>query len=287
VRWASYILGCICACPIFSFAQENVVLPVRYHQYFNSPVFINPAASVPQDGFEVRLNSRLQTGPFNNVNSALFYSMFGLKTDDDGPVHQLGVMFQNENEGKFLNRTRFYGLYVQRTRLSPSLFINTGIAMGAMSYAVRSSTMNAGGGATALDGKLGLYLSAKKWSSGLSMNQVFNNKVNLFSAPLSLRRFFSLYGHYRHAFSRQDLTVYYYADVTRDELYAHVNLLLGIDDQVQAGLGYSIEQGVSIYGGLRQVELLRKWFKLGITYFVPMHQRLSNTSVIELSLGLY
>jgi hypothetical protein len=119
------------------------------------------------------------------------------------------------------------------------------------------------------------------------MNQVFNNKVNLFSAPLSLRRFFSWYGHYRHAFSRQDLTVYYYADVARDQLYAHVHMLVGIDDQVQAGLGYSIEQGVSIYGGLRQVELLRKWFKLGITYFVPLHQRLSNTSVIELSLGLY
>jgi hypothetical protein len=86
-----------------------------------------------------------------------------------------GLRFYNENEGAYINRMRFYGVYAFHTRFSNNLNFSGGIEIGAMNFAVKSTPTTEGASVLKPDAGAGIWLYNNMFHVGFSVNQIFNS----------------------------------------------------------------------------------------------------------------
>ena len=86
-------------------------------------------------------------------------------------------MFYNDQEGKYLNRSRFYLVYAWHTHIFEETKLSLGLSAGAMNYSVKGTPLSGNGSDINPDAAVGIQVYRKSTWLGLSVNQLFNSEV--------------------------------------------------------------------------------------------------------------
>jgi type IX secretion system PorP/SprF family membrane protein len=154
--------------------------PVRFSQYYNCYSLINPAASGAYTNYDISVGDKHLLGNFSKVSTYYLslnkrIALRNYRTNTS--YSSLGVLFYNDREGKYLNRSRFYASYAWHGNISKKIKISAGFQMGAMNYSVKGTPLSGDGSDAAPDGNIGVWIYNHWFHMGISYNQIFNSKL--------------------------------------------------------------------------------------------------------------
>ncbi len=124
-------------------------------------------------------NQRL-LGSFSKISTYYFNANMRIPNNrgyQNAPYSAIGVLFYNDREGKYLNRTRMYLSYVWHAHVSKNLSISGGFHAGGMNYSVKGTDLSGDGSDIVPDGTLGFQMYNDLFFVGISYSQMFRSKV--------------------------------------------------------------------------------------------------------------
>ena len=283
------------------FYSQTVVseLPIRFGQFFNNPQ-INPAKGGSKMGIELYAGSRRNSGSFAGVSTSLFSCYFRLNSKNKS-FNVLGVDFNNDKEGPFLSRNRFYGSFSRHQKLNDSWFFAGGVSLGMYNFGIKSSDVIPGVSAAAFDGNGGIWLYTKNTGLGISVNQFNNAKVQPVDEVIQLTRHYHFMA--EHTLAINELFQIKPSVFTRIMenntnrflrqwgLGGAVNFL--IKDIVGFGTSYEKDEGFYACIGIQNVcvacqENKNSALSIDLSYFMPSRTNYrTNTQCYELVLRYY
>lgn len=188
-----FFSSCLALACSSAFAQQEA----QYSMYMFNQLLINPAVTGTEDFGDAKLGYRDQ---WRQIDNGLknFYGTFHTplgkskpEFDDVKPLawHGVGGFATGEVAG-ILNKYKLYGSYAYHLPLSTKMFLSMGTFLGFQNYYVNQSkarfvdnqTDNAlTGNVTSFspDGSIGAWLYSRELYVGLSILQIFNNKVKV------------------------------------------------------------------------------------------------------------
>jgi len=190
-----------------------------------------------------------------------------------------GVRFYNDNEGAYINRMRFYGLYVFHTKINEKLSLAGGLDFGGMNFAVKATPNTEGASVFKADANAGLWLYNERFHAGFSVNQLFNSVFQPIEERTVLPAYFSVSGSYvvLHtdfmALTPHVLVTYPYYD----ELSIQTGLCMQVFDKFMGVVGWTYQTTISVMLGVSDIAVFNNPFSLILSY---------NASIQKVSLGI-
>lgn len=271
------------------FGQQKL-FPQQFDQYFSDPVMNNPArVNLDNHPTKISFLRRSLSGPFKNVTSVLGSLHHRLSNEDKRNQQSLSLVIQNEKEGGFLNRTHIYVAYNWKTNLNETWELQAGGLFGVVNYFIKSSSTSAGGSDFAPDIHLGMWLNNETTGVGVAMNQVLNSTMAPFSASILLERYVSVGANQVFDLSdRFELCVHYNSIIRSFPNDHRINLILGYQSGLQAGVGIVVDKGVMVNIGLEEYQIMEKHtLNIGASYMVPTGRYASQLAkVLEVNLSI-
>jgi type IX secretion system PorP/SprF family membrane protein len=253
-KWvvASY---CLCMAGNSVFAQQEA----QYSLYMFNQLLINPAVTGTEDYMDTKVGGRWQwTGIDNapkNIYATFHTPIKKLKQefDDVKPTawHGVGGFVTAEVTGP-INKYKLYGSYAYHIPLSSKYILSLGTFLGVQNYYVDKDKLNFGdnqadnalnGNVTAYspDGSLGAWFYSKKLYAGLSVLQIFDNKIAVTDGTNSQGRL------NRHYF----FTTGYRIDLDENWMLVPSVLIKGLTPApVQFDINMKVRYQNRIWGGL-------------------------------------
>ena len=171
-----------------SFGQTNGTYPDQFSSYFFNKSLFN-AAYIPLTGeSEAIVQSKVRSGVYSDISTLAASIQKTIQSDRQW--HSGRFIFQNEKEGPYISRPRFYGNYSIRISLNNKWTLFGGAAIGLVNpnYNTPSKVVNT----TLPDGALGIILTYKNSLFGVSSNQIFNNSPSSITS-IKLNRYYNLH----------------------------------------------------------------------------------------------
>ncbi len=182
---------CFCLAADDIFAQQEA----QYSMYMFNQLLINPAVTGTEDYMDTKVGGRWQWTGIDNAPKN-FYATFHTPVkklrsefDDVKPLawHGLGGFVTGEVTGP-INKYKIYGSYAYHIPLTSKYILSLGTFLGVQNYYINKDKLNFGdnqtdnalnGNVSALspDGSVGTWFYSKKLYAGLSILQIFNNKI--------------------------------------------------------------------------------------------------------------
>jgi type IX secretion system PorP/SprF family membrane protein len=168
----------IAANRVCAFAQpESKNYPVQFSQFIFSYPLINPASLGVHASNEVLLGYQKPVSGFAGVSTYfcnISFVPYRLKSASKNKSI-VGLRFYNDNEGAYINRMRFYGMYAFHTPINSRLNFSGGIDFGGMNFSVKSTPTTEGASTFNVDANAGVWLYNNNFHVGVSLNQLFNS----------------------------------------------------------------------------------------------------------------
>jgi hypothetical protein len=160
---------------------------------------INPAFAGTFGRFELSLGNQRLLGNLSKVSTYYLNVNYRInrKTSLRKPFSTLGIILNNDREGKYLNRTRFYVLYSWHGTIRNNLRISGGLQIGGMNYSVKGTPLTGDGSDLKPDASVGVQLYNPYFHLGFSVNQVFNSEVQPLEEITLLAPFINISGESR------------------------------------------------------------------------------------------
>lgn len=163
---------------ICAYAQpENKNYPVQFNQFIFSYPLINPSSLGVGASNELLLGYQKPVSGFAGVSTYFcnisFIPYRPKATSKNKSI--VGLRFYNDNEGAYINRMRFYGMYSFHTRINSRLNFSGGIDFGGMNFSVKSTPSAEGASTFNVDANAGVWLYNNNFHVGVSLNQLFNS----------------------------------------------------------------------------------------------------------------
>ena len=177
-----------------SVAQNYLLRSELPDQFINNHYLVNPANSDTAYSLSVRIGNKAETGLFQGINKMYLDGDWKIKTGNKSSMHHVGVFVFNNREGNFINRSRLYGRYSWRFRLSRSASLSAGASVGLISYSFRSSQAGVGGSDLAADGNLGVWYLRPNMGVGLSLLHLSSPELSPVSQSFKIFRYSNLIG---------------------------------------------------------------------------------------------
>ncbi|MCB8999452.1 MAG: type IX secretion system membrane protein PorP/SprF [Bacteroidales bacterium] len=274
-----YIVILIAGCFSTVLAQQSP----QFTQYMFNDFVLNPAVAGTYDYYQIRSNHRFQWVGITDppmTNTLSFY----------GPSGKLpmgfGAYFYNDVTGP-TSRTGLTGAYAYNIEINKDMRISGGLSLGLMQYKLDGTQLNPKdlsdlaiqpvvNSSYVPDASIGFYLYAKDYYGGISVSQLFNNKLKIYEVKSGLNKLKShvyLTGGYKYKIDR-DFTVEpsaiikitapktFQFDITGRVIYQDtfwgglsfrmndaVSVLLGYNYDNKFSFGYAYDMGVN---GLRK-----------------------------------
>ena len=179
MRKIVYILLLILAAKT-GFAQQ---IPL-YSQFMLNDYAFNPAIAGTNDYYQIRSNNRYQWVGITDAPRTYILSVYG--PHKTLPMGFGGYVF-NDVTGP-TSRTGLYGSYAYNVKVNDELNFSSGLSFGVLQYKIDGSkitlyhdndrTLSNGLYVDYMpDANLGIYLYSKKYSVGISANQLLNNNI--------------------------------------------------------------------------------------------------------------
>ncbi|MFN3404244.1 MAG: type IX secretion system membrane protein PorP/SprF [Cytophagaceae bacterium] len=273
-----------------AFAQSGDIFPVPFDQYFNSYQLLNPAAAGTRSNVELFAEDRELTGALQGVRTYFVNANAILNPNTKGVRHIAGMYFINDKEGNYFNRSRASLLYGIHLRVAEDIFFNAGASFGFVNFVYKGSNISAGGSSFAPNADVGLWLYNKNFNAGVSFNQIFQGKIQPMDEAMHLKRFVNIYGDRNFSISPSlDFRPAFTARLA--EGYPHQIRGTGIatiHSLLVTGAGYSLNEGFTFVGGVKNIELNKTLLQLLVSYYSPYKvQSINNFQRLEFSLNFF
>lgn len=177
-RRSLFLTICIFSFQLCSYTQpESKNYPVQFSQFIFSYPLVNPSSIGIKSNNEVLLCYQKPVSGFTGVST--YFCNISFVPYKPGPSSQnksvVGFRFFSDNEGAYISRTRFYGIYAFHTQISNNLYFSGGIDIGGMNFSIKSTPTTEGASAFKMDADAGIWLYNNNFHVGLSVNQIFNS----------------------------------------------------------------------------------------------------------------
>lgn len=189
----------LCFLIITSYAQPtNKNYPVQLSQFMYGYPLINPSSMGVNANYELNMGYQRPITGFTGIST--YYCMisfipYKIKVSAKSK-NVTGLRFFNDNEGAYINRMRFYGMYAFHTRISSTLSLAGGIDFGGMNFSVKATPTTEGASIFKADANTGIWLYNNRFHVGLSVNQLFNSVFQPIDERTVLPTHFNLTGSY-------------------------------------------------------------------------------------------
>lgn len=196
----------------------------------------------------------------------------------------VGIQYWIENEGKFIQRNRVYGLYGIKTDLSDKVFIAMGIKAGVINHRFKASTSSPESASNALDLGLGVSLRSERLDVGLALFQIPEAILSPQNEQIQLPKLLEGFISYKANVTENLLFVPFARvrsvfDVSTNVCQLSTNFLL-TKQNIGGGMNLILNQGISPHLDIALPIDENLNVKIGASYFAATF---TNTST-ELSL---
>lgn len=270
-------------------AQDGNIVPALFDQFFNDYYLVNPANEDSTASFRLRAGNRSLTGVFQGVNRVYFDADAAFKTQRGDRFHSAGIQAINSREGEFFSKSRLYGRYSWRTGLTEGSALSAGLSVGIVNYAFRSSQASAGGSSTVLDGNAGIWYLRRRWKLGVSMQQIFQQKLQPINQIFILNRYYNVnLTNFFPLGAHLELTTHLYSRYQKQEpLNIEFASIMEIQQRVNAGFNYRHNHGIALLAGISRISFgsLNMAFMASYMASIKKVSRVTD-SVLELHISL-
>jgi type IX secretion system PorP/SprF family membrane protein len=155
----------------------NKNYPFQSSQFMYGYPLINPSSMGVSANNEVHMGYQRPVTGFTGIST--YYCMVSFipyKIKASAKSKSIaGLRFFNDNEGAYINRMRFYGMYAFHTRINSRLSFAGGLDFGGMNFSVKATPNTEGASVFKVDANTGIWLYNSKFHIGISVNQLFNS----------------------------------------------------------------------------------------------------------------
>jgi len=269
-------------------AQSGAGLPVQFIQFFKTYALINPASIGKDSALGLSTGNKSLTGAFSGVRTFYAYghAQFNGRKKNRSR-HVIGLTFINDKEGSFINKNRAALQYAFHLPISKKSILSAGASAGFINYSYKASNISAGGSAYAPNADIGLWWHRPRFNLGVSGNQLIASTLTPIDETYTIERHYNLTADKTFLLGPYlSLTPAFIFRWYEKQYYnADLALILSIQDNVTAALGYKYDKGLSVSGGLEDIKLGQHLFKMMISYYFPVGQVNNyNPQAYELSL---
>jgi type IX secretion system PorP/SprF family membrane protein len=277
-------------CLFTLFAQpENKNYPVQFSLFTFSYPVINPAS------MGIRANTGIWMGyqkPVNGFTSVSTYFCnisfvpYKLRTSSKNKS-VFGFRFFNDNEGAYINRMRLYGMYAFHTRLNDRLKISGGLDLGGMNFSVKPTPTTAGASAFKVDADAGIWLYNKDFHIGISINQLFNSKLQPLDEQTILATHVNLSGSVTllrtgnmEITPHLLITTPYYSGASFRTCFDALFF-----DKFMASIGWKAKSSFSVMMGIKDMDISNNKLNIMVSYSASTRRSALAINYLEISIG--
>ena len=263
--------------------------PVQFNQFTNSYPVINPASIGIHDRNEVFMGYQKPVSGFSGVSTYFCNLNFTPRLKKEALENRsvFGLRFLNDNEGAYINRMRFYGMYAFHTRIGSRLKISGGLELGGMNFSVKSTPTTGGASVFKMDANAGIWLYNNDFHVGFSVNQLFNSKVQPLDEQSTLATHINFSGSVTLIRNRIMeftphllLTVPYYSDFS-----IRTNLCALFYSRFITTIGWEPGYNISLMLGIRDINISSNKLSLVLSYTASTRKAALAVNYLEVSLG--
>jgi len=266
----------------FSYGQKpNENYPVQFSQFIFSYPLVNPSSIGVNSDNEVIVGYQKPVSGFTGISTYFCnISFVPYKVRENASNRSIiGLRFFNDNEGAYINRTRFYAMYAFHTQLTTGLRFSGGIDFGGMNFSVKSTPTTEGASVFKVDANTGIWLYNDHFHVGISVNQLFRSVFQPIDEKTVLPTHFNLTASYailsnEHLVLRPHvlITLPYYSSASfRASLYG---LLF---NKVISVIGWNQMKSISVMLGVNDLQIYRSTLDIILSY---------NTTIRKAALGI-
>jgi|GEM_PF-2107851 len=267
----------------------NKNYPIQFSQFMSGYPMINPSSIGVNANNEIAMGYQRPVTGFTGVSTyycTISFMPYKPKTAAKSK-NIVGFRFYNDNEGAYINRMRFYGMYAFHTRINSRLSFAGGIDFGGMNFAVKATPTTEGASVFRLDANTGVWLYNNNFHIGFSVNQLFNSVFQ----PIDERTVLPTYC---------NLTASY-AAVNNDIIELRPHLLITTPyyggTSVQAGLygllfkkiiaavGWNRKSSLSAMLGLNNLSIYKSHLNLILSYSTSVQKAALGINKLEISIS--
>jgi len=262
--------------------------PVQFSQFIFSYPMINPASTGAINNNLISLGYQKPVSGFTGLSTYFCNLSFVPYRLSQSSTKKsiIGARFFNDNEGAFINRSRFYITYAFHASISGNLKLSGGIDFGGMNFAVKATPTTEGASVFRLDAGSGILLYNDRFHAGFSINQLFRSVFQPLDERIILPTYFNISGSYAliyrdNAEIRPHLLVTfpYYRSVS---IQSSVYGLFYEKFILVAGLNY--RKNVSFMFGLHDLHMFDNELDLIFSYSTTVHKAALSITRLEVSI---
>ncbi|MBA7686300.1 hypothetical protein ES703_94743 [subsurface metagenome] len=279
--------------------QDRVVrYPVRFSQYYNCYPLLNPSTAGSYSKLELSLGNQRMLGNFSKIFT--YYFNANMRILDRGglnkPYSTIGVMLYNDREGKYLNLTRFYAIYVWHGNLSERVKFSGGFQIGGMNYNVKGTPLSGDGSDLKPDAAVGVQVYNPSFHAGISVNQVFNSELQPLEEITVLAPYINITADRKWDFSNLFRFVPCFAmhlpltsqDGIKKKVLIDANLNFTFRERFFVSTGIHNNDILNISAGINDVLSSDGILNIHLTYAFSVFQSAEiNTNSLEIGLGYF
>ncbi len=267
-----------------SAAQSYLLRSELPDQFVNNHYLLNPANSDSAYSVSVRVGNKAETGLFQGINKIYVDGDWKVKTGSKGAMHHVGIFVFNNREGNFINRSRLYGRYSWRFRLSRLASLAAGASVGVINYSFRSSQAGVGGSDLAADGNIGLWYLRPAMGIGVSLQHLSSPELRPVNQNFKIIRYSNLIA-FREFLLSPSLTVNTQTCVSIADNHLSRFAIAGIVrlyDKTEAGMIYLFPGHVLFMVGVKNLQVANCQLHLSFSYLVEAGRLTVRDNAIEL-----
>jgi hypothetical protein len=156
--------------------------------------FINPASIGSNSKIETALGSRNHIGSFSSIST--YFAGFSLSIKNplraDMPFSVVGVKVDTDQEGKYIARSRFYMAYAFHFKIFRDFYFSGGVDIGALNMSVKGTPSVGDKSEYVPDANSGIWIYNEHFHFGVSINQIFNGRMQPYQEISQMRRHFNI-----------------------------------------------------------------------------------------------
>lgn len=278
-------------------AQDRVPhYPVRFTQYDNALPILNPAAACAYSNMEISMVNQRMMGNLSKVSSYFASAQFKLGSyiqQRDKPFSTLGVVFSTDQEGKYINRTRFYAVYSWHAILYRNTRISGGLQFGGMNYSVKGTPLSGNGSDIKPDASFGLQVYNPNAHVGFSVKQLFNSELQPLEEITTLVSYANTHAGIKFSNSNnvtfQSSACFQFPlqikkSVGERKLFS-MNAMINYQNKFESGIGIHNNSRMVIHVGKPDLAIASGKVDIQLSYaFLILHNSKINTPQFEIGL---
>lgn len=255
-------------------------------------MLINSAFIGKQAKSEFYATNQSLLGNFSKIRT--YEASFHWRMQDDRyknkPFSVFGTYLENDQEGKYINRTRLYGMYAWHAKISSTIYFSGGLQIGGMNYSVKGS--NSTGHATDLkpDANTGICFYSDKFTVSLAGYQLLNSRLQPMDEITILAPYFNSYADYTFQIGEElqyKPGMLVWIPFYNDQVYFDLNNSIILSNKFIAHIGYRQHSGFVFMAGITGLEYSGNDFNVNIAYHIPSKTNWLKINVLEFSLAYF